>query len=96
MIEWIVTYRVFLAAVVAVGALAWIDHALRLWALRNPAHRHVPSAGWARQAVAALFWLIVVGVVAAHVVGVITGEPAPGTEDCHTEQDNRGPALTCD
>jgi hypothetical protein len=94
MIEWLTHYRFFLAAAMAVLALAWVDHALRVWALRHPARGNLARVG--RRLANGLIAAILVGVLAAHFCGAITTQGQSGSQDCSTEHDNRGPAVNCE
>jgi hypothetical protein len=94
MIEWITHYRILLGAALAVLALAWADHALRVWSLRHPARGNLARVG--RRLANVLIVAILVGVLATHLYGAITSQGRPGSQDCGTEYDNRGAAVTCE
>lgn len=94
MIEWASTYKIFLAAVLSVAVLAWIERALHSWAWRNPEHRCARFSGWIRRAISATIWIILAATVAAHVYGIFTAEPAQDADDCRPGYDNRG--MTCE
>ena len=96
MIEWIITYRVFIAATAAAAILAAGEGRLRGWLFDNPGHRY---SHWARHAAGSLktlFWGVIAAVFLLHLYGALTQPANPDRDGCHVEYDNRGAHQVCE